>query len=457
MLGGLILAVVLVVGVAFGWTTGRLNAVICGGACGPEAVAAPPGVEGDVVPPRPRPAPAVTGRPSPEAVRDAVKPLLGDADLGGRVGVVVTGLDGTTVFESAGSEPFVPASTTKLLTAFATLTKLDPAERFSTSTMLDGDRVVLVGGGDPYLASTRPKEPTRVDRADLRTLAQRTADALRERQGDQPAAVTVGFDTSLFSGPAVSPGWESSYVSQEVVTPISPLWADRGLRDGRRSGTPARAAADQFVGYLREAGVDVRGEPGAVQASESATRLAAVRSATVAQIVSAMLVRSDNEAAEVLLRQVGIAAGRSGSFADGTRAVVATLTENDVPTEGLRLADGSGLSRADRIAPATLAGVLRASASRASTASVLADLPVGGLTGTLADRFGSGSQGRGLVRAKTGTLTGVHSLAGYVTDRAGAPMVFAVMTDRTQDVNPFTTQAAVDAVATALAACSCTR
>ncbi|MCO7241063.1 D-alanyl-D-alanine carboxypeptidase, partial [Aeromicrobium sp. CnD17-E] len=117
--------------------------------------------------------------------------------------------------------------------------------------------------------------------------------------------------------------------------------------------------------------------------------------------------------------------------------------------------DGSGLSRANRIAPATLAGVLRAASARAATAPLLADLPVGGFTGTLANRFGTDSAGRGLVRAKTGTLTGVHSLAGYVTNRDGTPLVFAVMTDDTEDVNPFVTQAAVDDVAAALAGCSC--
>lgn len=451
MLGGLLVVVALVAVVAFGWTTGRLNGLICGGPCGPEAVAAPAALEPGAVPPRPTPDPAVTGRVSAQAVRAAVSPLLDDPDLGRRVGVVVAGLDGTPVYESEGAEPFVPASTTKLLTAFATLGRLDPADRFSTSTVLDGDRVVLVGGGDPYLASTRPKDPTRVDRADLRTLARRTAEAL----GERPGAVTLGFDTSLFSGPSASPRWEDSYVSGQVVTPISPLWADRGIRDGVRSGSPARAAAERFAGYLRDAGVEVRGEPRSTRAPGTAQPLAVVRSATVAQVVDAMLVRSDNEAAEVLLRHVGIAAGGPGSFEGGTRAVEETLAESDVPVGGLRLHDGSGLSRANRISPLTLAGVVRAAAARASTAPLLADLPVGGLTGTLADRFGRDSAGRGLVRAKTGTLTGVHALAGYVTDREGLPLVFAVMTDDTEAVNPFVTQAAVDDVAAALAACSC--
>lgn len=452
LLGTLVLVGALVAAVAFGWTTGRLNPLVCGGACGPEAVATPAGLTLDTVPERTAPDPVVTRRPDPDAVRAAVGGLLDDPDLGGRVGASITALDGTSVLDREASATFVPASTTKLLTAYAALSRLDPTARFSTSTVLDGERVVLVGGGDPYLASTRPGRPTRVDRADLRTLAGRTAEALRSAGR---TSVRIGYDAGLFTGPAVNPTWESSYVADQVVTPVSALWADQGERAGVRSATPAQDATARFVGYLRDAGIRVRGDATRADPGSSAQPLAVVRSATVAQVVDAMLVRSDNEAAEVLLRHVGIAAGGAGSVADGTRAVVATLRENDVPVPGLRLRDGSGLSRANRIAPATLAGVLRAASARAATAPLLADLPVGGFTGTLANRFGTDSAGRGLVRAKTGTLTGVHSLAGYVTDRDGTPLVFAVMTDDTEDVNPFVTQAAIDDVAAALAGCSC--
>lgn len=456
-LGALVLAVALVVGVGVGWTSGRLNGVVCGGPCGPEAVAPPEELTIDATPERTRPEAVVAGTLDPDVVRAAVEPLLDDArreaDLGGSVGVSVMGLDGASLFARDADEAFVPASTTKLLTAFATLSLLEPGSRFSTSTVLDGNEVVLVGGGDPYLASTRPDDPTRVDRADLRTLAERTASALDDVGID---SVSLGYDAGLFSGPSASPDWEDSYVPGQVVTPVSALWADRGVRDGVRSGNPARAAADRFAGYLEDAGIDVDGDADRAEAPATPQRtLAVVRSATVAQIVDATLVRSDNEAAEVLLRHVGLAAGGSGSFEGGTEAVVAALAEADVPVRGLRLDDGSGLARSNRIAPETLSGLLRAASSRASTAEMLADLPVGGLTGTLQNRFDEDSEGRGLVRAKTGTLTGVHSLAGYVTDARGVPIVFALMVDDSEGVNPFVTQAALDDVAEALAACTC--
>jgi D-alanyl-D-alanine carboxypeptidase/D-alanyl-D-alanine-endopeptidase (penicillin-binding protein 4) len=123
----------------------------------------------------------------------------------------------------------------------------------------------------------------------------------------------------------------------------------------------------------------------------------------------------------------------------------------------LELTDGSGLSRRNRIAPRTLAEVVAIAARTAHTDSLVSDLAVGGFTGTLARRFDKVDSGRGVVRGKSGTLTGVHSLAGYVTDQSGTPIAFAVMTDRTKSINPFLTEAALDRVAAALADCSCSR
>lgn len=452
---GLVLAGALVAGVLVAWAGGHLNSVVCGGPCGPEAVAAPQSLALDDAPARPTPEPARRGVVDPDAVRAVVEPLLDDADLGDRVGAVVTDLDGTVGLDVGASTPFTPASTTKLLTAYAALSLLDPTTRFRTSTVRAADgRVVLVGGGDPYLASERPDEPTRVDRADLATLATSTARTLR---ADGVSEVELGYDASLFTGPAASEGWEESYVPGQVVTPVSALWADQGVVDGVRSGDPARAAADLFATLLEDAGIDVSGDPEETESEPGARRLAAVQSAMLSQIVDAVLVRSDNEAAEVLLRHVALASGQPASFEGGAEAVLAALAADDVPVADVELYDGSGLSRDNRVTPAVLAAVVRLSAERASTSELLASLPVGGLTGTLQDRYGSGgaAAGAGVVRAKTGTLTGVHALAGYVTDGGGHPLVLALTADDTEGLDPFATQAALDRIAAALATCDC--
>jgi D-alanyl-D-alanine carboxypeptidase/D-alanyl-D-alanine-endopeptidase (penicillin-binding protein 4) len=137
--------------------------------------------------------------------------------------------------------------------------------------------------------------------------------------------------------------------------------------------------------------------------------------------------------------------------------VGSVLRKLDIDVSGLELNDGSGLSRENRIAPQTLAEAVAVSVRTPGTDSLISDLAVGGFTGTLARRFGTVDDGRGVVRGKSGTLTGVHSLAGYVTDQSGAPIAFAVMTDRTKAINPFVTEAALDSVAAALADCTCSR
>ena len=104
-----------------------------------------------------------------------------------------------------------------------------------------------------------------------------------------------------------------------------------------------------------------------------------------------------------------------------------------------------------------MAEAVAVSVRQSGTDSLISDLAVGGFTGTLARRFGKADAGRGVVRGKSGTLTGVHSLAGYVTDRSGTPIAFAVMTDRTKAINPFVTEAALDRVAAALAECTCSK
>jgi D-alanyl-D-alanine carboxypeptidase/D-alanyl-D-alanine-endopeptidase (penicillin-binding protein 4) len=121
----------------------------------------------------------------------------------------------------------------------------------------------------------------------------------------------------------------------------------------------------------------------------------------------------------------------------------------------LELFDGSGLSRHNRVAPTTLAEVVHAASQHSRTSGLVSDLPVSGFTGTLVKRFATLPGARGLVRAKTGTLTGVHALAGYAVDAEGGPIIFALMADHTSKVASVTAEAALDRVAAALATCSC--
>ena len=202
--------------------------------------------------------------------------------------------------------------------------------------------------------------------------------------------------------------------------------------------------------------MQVTADPVPGVAPPSGAVLAKVSSAPLWQVVERVLLVSDNEAAEVLLRHVGLATAGQGSFDAGRRGVVRVLEGAGADLSGATLYDGSGLSRRNRMTPATLIGVLRLATTRPELEAVLGGLPVAGFTGSLADRFVMGTvEGRGRVRAKTGTLTGVASLAGVATDVAGRPMLFVLMADRVRPLDGTDAEVALDAAAAALGACRC--
>lgn len=428
---------------------GDLNGFLCGGECGPETVAAPAGLPlarlGSTAPDDARVPTADITR-----VTAALTAALTDPDLGPHVGVSVRDLASGTELIATSADQFIPASTTKLLTGFAARDLLDPARRLRTDTRLDGQTVVLVGGGDPYLLSDPPTEPTYPAPADLATLAERTAAALRERG---LTTVALVYDASLFTGPAENPAWERSYVAQDIVTPTSALWVDRGIRGGQRDADPAAVAAAAFAQRLAARGVTVTGPPAAATASSAATPLAAVAGPTIGQVVDRVDLVSDNEAAEVVLRLLARATGRPGDIAGGVAAVTESLRAAGLDTSALVLTDGSGLSRANRVSASMMSALVATAAVDADDAGMIAGLPIAGFSGTLDDRFAEG--GGGLVRAKTGTLTGVHSLVGVATTADGAQVAFAVLTDGTEAIAGADTQAAIDRLVTALTACTC--
>jgi D-alanyl-D-alanine carboxypeptidase/D-alanyl-D-alanine-endopeptidase (penicillin-binding protein 4) len=398
------------------------------------------------------------------AVRRSLAKLLADKRLGRHVAVEVAELsDGAVVFRH-GARTVTPASTLKMLTTTAALEALGPDHRFTTRVVAtpSSPRITLVGGGDPLLGrDAADPDGTYPARADLDTLARATAKALR---GLGRARVRLSYDASLFKGPTVNPRWEPSYVPDDVVSPISALWVDEG-RDRRgfayRSPDPALAAGQSFAQALRRRGIAVSGRPTAAVApaeTEGGEDIAAVQGAPLSQVVQHVLEVSDNEGAEVLLRQVALTERQPASFEGGTRAVRAVLTRLGVDLTDDRIFDGSGLSRQDLLTPGTLLAVITAAASpeHPGLRSVVADLPVAGFTGSLASRFQSGDRdGLGLVRAKTGTLTGVHGLTGTVTSRDGTVMSFVAIADKVRLPNTLAARSLLDQMSAALAGCTC--
>ena len=403
--------------------------------------------------------PATAPLPTVQALREALTPLLGAAGLGRvRTASVIDVVTGQTLYGSGAEAAVVPASTTKIATAAAALSLLGPDARFTTRTVLAGSgRVVLVGGGDPTLTA-RASAGGGYQEASLRDLASGTARALRDRHATR---VALAYDTSLYSGPSVHP-----IGPNPNLAPVSALTADEGRLDSSRqgpaprSGDPASAAAETFADLLRDHGITVAGRPSAGRAPQGATRrsgLAAVQSPPLSSLVERMLTNSDNDIAESLARHAALAVGRPGSFAGGAAAIASALRGLDVPPAGAVFTDGSGLDRRDRLSAGRLSRLLAlaADAAHPELRSILTGLPVAGFSGSLSARFGSDVRqvGAGVVRAKTGTLTGVDSLAGTVVDADGRLLAFAFLSNGGTD--SASAQSALDRLAAAVSNCGC--
>jgi serine-type D-Ala-D-Ala carboxypeptidase/endopeptidase (penicillin-binding protein 4) len=403
----------------------------------------------------------------------ALAPVLGSATLGKHVGAVVDDLSSNQVLLSHdATSGFAPASTAKLAAAVAALDVLGPDATFTTRVVSGGaSSIVLVGGGDPTLAAGHPPASDYPQPATLASLAAQTA---RELRAKGIRAVRIGYDTSLFSGPLMAPGWPEAYVTTGNVTPISSLEVDQGrLTAGgapqdaddaenfrARTFTPAAEAAEAFAGFLAGDGIRIRAALGQTAAPHGAPVIAAVSSPPLAEIVDWMLTQSNNVIAENLARAVAIATGRPASFSGAAAAETAVLRKLGVRGE-IRLVDGSGLSPQDRIAPDVLIQLIRlaASASRPALRAVITSLPVAGFSGTLAPG-GSvfpdvGQAGLGVVRAKTGNLSTVVSLAGIAQARDGQLFAFAFMADQLGSNGLDAGAADLTRLATALAGCGC--
>lgn len=421
----------------------------------PDDVAAPTAVS-QLNAQAPMPAPGVLA-----PLLTAALEVPGDTPV---TGVVLDAMTGEVLFDQGGGEPQLPASNIKILTATATLAKLDPDQRLATSVLTGGAGaegvLVLRGGGDVLLGSGASEPDSVIGHAGLATLAERTAEKL---DGDEPYRLVL--DDTLFVGDVLNPSWQPGDVEAGEIAPIYPLainssWLDESKQSGARATDAALVAAAAFREALIAAGVEVQEGIERQPAGEDAVVVASVESATVEAQVEHMLRTSDNYLAEVLARLAAEASGRPASFGGGLETIAEVITELEVPTEDMVLGDASGLSPRNRVAPRQLADVVRTllrSDSRALR-HVLHGLPVASLSGTLADRYNDDEAptfaGAGLVRAKTGTLNAVTALTGHVVSADGRLLVFSFIASGL-DGTTEPARAAVDAAAAVLATCGC--
>ncbi|MFI7408794.1 D-alanyl-D-alanine carboxypeptidase/D-alanyl-D-alanine-endopeptidase [Streptomyces sp. NPDC049627] len=391
----------------------------------------------------------VKSAPNGKALAGVLEPLLDVPGLGTRrAAAVVDVATGERLYGEGAAESLTPASTTKIATAAAALAALGADHRLTTRTALEPGtkELVLVGGGDPTLTARKQDGGW----ASLRELAAATAEALKKRHVRE---VTLSYDTTLYAGSDLHPIGVNDNLAR-----VTALMADEARTDGSSSGPaprvadPAKDAATRFAAFLADHGVRTT-SPGPSKATDRAEPLAEVSSPPLSALVERMLTNSDNDIGEALARQTAVASGKRADFEGAGEAIEAQLKKLGVPVTGIDVKDGSGLDRADRLTAGLLATLLAKAADPAhpELRPTLTGLPVGGFTGTLAGRYTDGAAG--IVRAKTGTLTGVNTLAGTVVDQNGRLLAFAFMASNTTD--PGAAQSALDKAATALSSCGC--
>lgn len=405
------------------------------------------------------PSPAASDAPKakPDRLADRLNDPMSQAGIDdGLSAYVADAATGDRLYDLDAGKGAVPASTTKVVTAVSVLHAVGPDERIETRVYQGGSagEIILKGGGDPTLTEVvRPDDYPRV--ATLEELAQSTA---RELRSAGVESIRLGYDDSFYAGPDMAPGWKQGYIDEGSAATVHALMLDGGRTDrldhySERVGDPPKQAADAFARQLDEAGVSVEGDPAAAEVPNREKPVAAVSSAPISALVEKMLVESDNNVAEALFRQVAIAEGQPPSFKGGSDATSKVMSELKVPD--VTVSDGSGLSVRNDISPKSLVELLLLAADpkHPDLHYALTGLPTANFTGTLTDRYseqsGSGA-GAGVVRAKTGTLNGVSTLAGTAYDADGRLLVFAFMAN-----DPAAAGSALDTFAAAIAECGC--
>ena len=369
-------------------------------------------------------------------VRAAAQPLLDSID---DTSCAALSVDDVEVASVNPTLAVIPASTLKVLVAAVALDVLGAGTTFTTQVtgaapvggVVQGD-VYLIGGGDPVLSEawytvateTRKRPPLHA------TSVEALADAL-VNAGVTRVTGRLVADASRYDAEAYPPGWGDDLKKVADGVPVGALVINDSIsQDGVISADPTAAAARAFERILEAKGVTIDGGSTTGTAPAGSGVLASVQSATLTDIVNEMLATSDNLTAEMLVKEIAHSAGAQGTRSAGLQAITATLTEWGLPTTGMQLTDGSGLSRDNQLTCALLLDVLQRSAANDPLGAGLAR---GGQEGsTLADYFERDGLG-GVLQGKTGSLTGVKSLGGYYVASGEEVQFIVILNGATAD------------------------
>ncbi|VXD16724.1 conserved exported hypothetical protein [Planktothrix serta PCC 8927] len=400
-----------------------------------------------------------------------------------RWGILIETLtSGTTLYNRDSQYYFIPASTVKLLTTATALQKLGANFRIRTSVYGDNQgNVYIVGRGDPSLTETQLKDlAQQLKNRGINQINQLIAvdgyfTGSPIQQSWQWEDIQAGYGAPINSlilnqnsldlilspqavgqplkvtwvRPEQATGWTVENQTK-TVSKNQPEFVDIGrdlskpiirvsgqLRVGAEP-EPVYAAVveptDNFIQAFKQvlinSGIQVLQTSIAANFSYPPEELAFVESPTLAELIKTLNLESNNVYAESILRTLGVQNSRSDSVESGLKEIKLILTRLGVNPNSYQLVDGSGLSQNNLVSPLTLVQTLRMMAGSPLGELYRNSLPVAGISGTLKGRFRDTSA-VGIVQAKTGTLTGVSSLAGYIFSPDYQPLVFSIIINQT--------------------------
>lgn len=333
------------------------------------------------------PAQAVLG---PDSIPAAFDELLKSQTLSNPAMIVIDGTTGQVIYEKNVYSQRKPASVMKILAGAATLEYLDPQSTFNTTVTVNAEskQVIIRGSLDPWI-SLDHTTARKMGRASLPYMGFSTLSAVKEFNGGSLKNYSVIY---------------SNLYSQDVAN-LKAFWAKRGFKPMMKS-----VSDDEAFMALGE-------------------QIASENSPTVAAILDWTLLWSDNLLAERLARLSAKAAGYSMDVKGVDKVFRTILAHFEIDSSKLVVADASGLSKQNKITAKMMGELLFKIRKEEKFSLIYAGLPVGGVSGTLRNRFiTTAPSAVGLVRAKTGTLNGTATLAGYVqsTDRE---YVFVTLAD----------------------------
>lgn len=364
---------------------------------------------------------------------------------------LIIDIEGTRLVSVNPDIPLLPASNMKVVVAMVALDVLTPDFVFSTSLIgkangnaIDGD-AYLVGGGDPVLVTgnypvTEPYPTFNFTRLE------NLFDALAQKGITRIGGSIIG-DESRYDAERFSPSLGLGIKGTEVG-PLGALMVNDGVVSGNpiKPDNPALGAATEFTNTLQNNGIAVSGSPKVGTAPQDLPVIAKIDSLPLSDIIAEMLTNSDNNTAELLVKEIGFAVSGEGSREAGLEAMKAKLVEWGIPLDVLQFFDGSGLDRGNRLTCNSLMTLL---ARDGGFGPVGLGLATANQTGTLREVLAD-TLGAGKLRGKTGTLTGAKALSGFVPFSADQASTFSLIINSPNAANQTTYRPIWNALSDAL-------